>query len=49
MPEKGLERQDTAHVQVREGDSLKQKIIKARVLSIEEADKEITSKYEEEE
>lgn len=47
MESEGLERKDTAHVQVKEGNQLRQEIIKVRILTIEEADKEITAKYKE--
>lgn len=39
--------EDKSHVQIRQGDRLEQKIIKSRVLSIEEADREITKDYRE--
>ena len=43
--EKGLEKKDTTYIQVVEGSKTKQEIIKGRILTPEEADKEIASKY----
>lgn len=45
--EKGLEKKDTAHIQVIEGSKTKQEIIKARILTTEEADREIASTFKE--
>lgn len=45
--EKGLERKDTAHIQVIEGSETRQEIVKARILTPEEADKEIASTFKE--
>ena len=41
--EKGLEKKDTAFIQVTEGSKVRQEIIPARLLTPEEADREIAS------